>query len=312
MPKIKLEFGKGSWPALDEATTDGALPAMFIDGYQDEQGTYFKRPGTTQFGSASAIALPVQGIFWSITLQKFVAVGNGRIYTIDSAGVVTATTGDVVPSNQPARFTEDTSLVYVTAGGRIVSSNGTTANFLTDIAAPTTVSHLTWLDSHIIANEVGTGRFWWTDAASTVWSGTNYANADASIDKIVAIGAGWRELVLLGRHSTEIWYNSGETPATFRRMEGAFIERGCSAPYSLMKLDNTWFWLDHERQFIRLDGRSPKVISGPVNRILRELPSVEDLVCSPFQYLNQHFILMSSPTTGTSLIYDYVLDAWYQ
>lgn len=76
--------------------------------------------------------------------------------------------------------------------------------------------------------------------------------------------------------------------------------------------DNTLFWLDQYRNFIRLDGRNPKIVSGPVTRTLRELSDVSDMVCSQFQYLNNHFIVLSSVKSKFSMLYDYVLDAWYQ
>lgn len=310
---MKIEFGKGSWPALDEATIDGALPASFIDGYQDEQGVYFKRPGKTKLNSGTGDpAAPVQGIFWSVGLQCFIIVAKGILYKMTAAGVVTAITGDDVPTTVPATFAENGTTVYVTAGGKMVKTDGTTGAEETDAVAPTSVTHLTWLDSHIIANEVGTGRFWWTDAGAASWGATNYADANAAIDKIVALASLTRELYLFGTHSTEIWYNTGQTPATFQRQEGAYIERGCSAPYSVVKADNTLFWLDHERNFVKLVGRNPQSVSGPVNKILRELSSVADVVASTFQHLNQHFIMLSSSTNNLTLIYDYVLDSWFK
>jgi hypothetical protein len=95
-------------------------------------------------------------------------------------------------------------------------------------------------------------------------------------------------------------------------MEGAFIERGCSAPYSPIQADNTWWWLDHERGFGRLEGRNFKIVSQPVNTVLLALTDVSDLHTNHFQFNNRRFIALTSANSGLTLVYDYVLDAWYQ
>lgn len=312
MPSAMLEFGRGSWPTLDESTIDGQVAAQLIDGYQDEQGVYHKRPGKVRLG-VSSISLPVQGIYWSTVQQTFYAVGGGKLYKVSPAGVVTEMLGGSLPADKPAIFTESAAHVYACTGGKVLKTDGTTSEYESDVAvASLMVTHAAWLDGHVIMNEGGTNRFHWTDADVETFGAGNFAEANADYDNIVALGVGWRELVLLGTRSTEIWYNTGETPGTFERLEGAFIERGCSAPYSLCKVDNTWFFLDHERAFVRLEGRNPKVVSSPVAKQLRDLPDVGDLVCSTFQFNQRRFILLSSQSQGISWVYDYVLDAWYE
>lgn len=311
MPKVPLEFAPGSFPAFDEAVLDGKLVAQFYDGYEDDTGVKYKRPGLTAF-STSAIETPVQGVFWSEFLGCFIAVGNGKLYKVTTAGVVSAITGATTDNHNPARFTENGTVVYVTTGQKMLTTNGTTAAEVADVAAPTATTHLAWIDGHILTNQANSMFFWWADVATGEWNENNSESVNANIDKLVALDAGWRELLLFGTRSTEIWYNTGETPGTFQRMEGAYIERGCSAPYSVIMADNTWFWLDHERAFIRLDGRNPKVVSQPVNTLLRDLPDVSDLITSHFQYQNRRFLLLSSRSNNFTLVYDYPKDAWYQ
>lgn len=311
MPKVPLEFAPGSFPSFDEAVLDGKLTAQFYDGYEDETGARYKRPGFTAF-SDSAIETPVQGIFWSEFLGAFIAVGNGKLYKVTSAGVVTAITGATTDNHNPARFTENGTVVYVTTGQKMLTTNGTTAAEVADVAAPTVTTHLGWIDGHILANQANSMFFWWSDVDTYLWNENNSESVNSDIDKLVALGTGWRELLLVGSRSTEIWYNTGETPGTFQRMDGAYIERGISAPYSLVQDDNTWFWLDQERNFIRLEGRNPKIISTPVQSILVGLSDVSDLNASKFQYQNRRFILLSSRTNNLSLLYDMTKDAWYQ
>jgi len=311
MPKIPLEFAPGSFPSFDEAVIDGKVAARFYDGFEDEAGAKYKRPGFTTF-STSAIETPVQGIFWSEFLACFIAVGNGKLYKVTTGGVVSAITGATLDNHNPARFTENGTVVYVTTGGPMFTTNGTTASQVPDASAPVLTTHLGWNDGHILVNQANSQFFWWADVGTGIWDPNNSESPNADIDKLKALGVGWREILLIGTRSTEFWYNTGETPGTYQRIEGAYIERGISAPYSLILDDNTWFWLDQERNFIRLEGRNPKIVSVPVHTILSGLADVSDLVTSRFQYLNRRFILLSSRANNISLLYDITKDAWYQ
>jgi hypothetical protein len=80
----------------------------------------------------------------------------------------------------------------------------------------------------------------------------------------------------------------------------------------MVQADNTWWWLDHERSFVRLDGRQPKIVSQPIQAILRSYDDVSDFVSSYFQFNNRRFIALTSKVNDVSFVYDYVLDAWYQ
>jgi hypothetical protein len=53
-------------------------------------------------------------------------------------------------------------------------------------------------------------------------------------------------------------------------------EFGCIAPYSIVKDDQSFAWLDDKRRIVHSDGRSFKVISGPIQRELDDLDSPED------------------------------------
>lgn len=318
MPPLKLEFGKGSFPALDESMSDGQITPAMVDAYQDELGNFWKRPGLSATITATATLGTPSGLFWSTTLQKFIATDTtGKVVKVDPStyavtDISTGTASSTLSGSLTAQFADNGTHVWMAAGKKMSYTDGTVVTQCSDPIAPTTVTHPAFLDNHLLANQSGSALFWWTDAGTETWGASNFATADAEVDNIVAIASSFRELYLFGVRSTEVWYNTGNTPGTFQRLEGAFIERGCSAPYSIVKEDNTWFWLDHERQFIRLEGRSPKVISQPVNKVLRELSSVADMVAGRFQYLNRRFIMLSSVASNLTLLYDVTLDAWYQ
>jgi hypothetical protein len=54
-----------------------------------------------------------------------------------------------------------------------------------------------------------------------------------------------REIWLFGNNTTEIWINIGDPDFPFQRIQGAFLEIGCAAPYSVAKADNSLILARH-------------------------------------------------------------------
>jgi hypothetical protein len=71
----------------------------------------------------------------------------------------------------------------------------------------------------------------------------DFASAEASPDRAVALLVDHKEVWIFGDNSVEVWYNSGAADYPLTPIQGAFNELGCVAPYSVAKLDNGIFWL---------------------------------------------------------------------
>ena len=87
------------------------------------------------------------------------------------------------------------------------------------------------------------------------------ATAEGSPDDLIGLIVDHREVQFYGKHSIEIWYNSGAADFPFERQGNAFIERGCLARDSIIKIDNSVMFVGDDRIVYRLDGYSPIRIS---------------------------------------------------
>ncbi|MCV5997943.1 hypothetical protein, partial [Enterococcus faecalis] len=67
--------------------------------------------------------------------------------------------------------------------------------------------------------------------------------AEGQPDPLVAILSDHREIFLFGTETIEVWYNSGASDFPFERNQGAFIEKGCGARYSVAKQNNTVYFI---------------------------------------------------------------------
>lgn len=79
----------------------------------------------------------------------------------------------------------------------------------------------------------------------TDWDPLDVANAEGDTDNIIAFGVSKGEPWLLGERSIEIWYNAANAsgmPFSIRR--GLTIRVGCSAPDSVVAIDDQLMFLD--------------------------------------------------------------------
>jgi hypothetical protein len=303
----------GAYQNVDEVALTDVSPAL-INGYVDEVGATNKWPGL-QLWKDLSYNYPIQGMFlWGIK-NLLIVVANGHTWKITSNKTATdiTTVGQELSASKPATFASDGSSLWIATGGKIGYLVNETSNvvWVADGDAPTQVSHVAYLDGYIIANLLGSQKFYFTDPVDrTSWSSLDFATAEAQPDTLQALCVMWKELFLFGSSSVESWYNDGYTP--FSPISGAMIENGIGAPYSLVRAGGMLFWLDHRRRLVRLRGRSPEFIKHPFYKVIMGLPDIVDTQAFHVSVEGRSWIIFTFPSAELTLAYDYVLDQWSQ
>lgn len=313
MPKIPLPTIYSR--TIDESGLPDAMGARLVDGYVDtiqgmQQPNIRKRLGLTLFSDLGT-SLPVDGLYWWDAKGVAIAVSGGRIFKISSSdGNMTDVTGDELSVIGHATFADNGTYLVIASGGRMVTyDNSTTTALMADADAPTAVTHLGFLDRYILANSANTSRFYWSDVNAPLnWTSTSFANPESKPDIILSLNVGWREITLFGRESVEVWYNDGTNP--FSRLEGAYIERGCAAAYSVANAGGVWMWLDNERRVTMLEGRSPRLVSGPYDGMIRNVASVSDAYANFISIGGHAFYLLTFPSVDMTVAYDLTTGSW--
>jgi hypothetical protein len=280
-----------------------------------------RRPGLVLFSDV-ATGSPGNGIFYWDAMGKVIAVSGGKVFDISSAGTATQLTG-TLPSIVTATFADGQKLdgtpwLYIAANGLRYTTNGTTLLTPTDANTPS-ATHVAWINGRFIANEPGTNRFDFTDtnpATSNIendyWSATdNPLTAEARGDKLSALFTAFLEIYVWGAEGLELWQDDGITP--FTPIQSAFTSAGIEGPYAFGKIDNTIFALcviEGKRCVIRLNQRSPLIISEPIARVLSDMPMVSDATCDIISSGGISVALFNFPTAGESWAYDYKNDTW--
>ena len=306
-----LPFNGDPYAGVDETELSG-VSAYVMDAYVNELEHTCKRPGLLQFIDLGTNA-GVDGLYWWSRKRKAIAVSAGRVFQIDDfTGTVTELTGATLNIGARVSFATDGTKLIMANGGRmvhVIESGPLTV--MADPDAPISVSHVAYLDGYILANKRDTGIFHFSAVDDlTDWDAAEFASAEGKPDNITALYEGWNEVALVGPESIEIWVNDGQTP--FSRLSGGLIQRGCSAPNTFRQVGNSWMWLDENKRFVKLTGRTPEPVSFPFDKVLQGLPSVEEALADVMEIAGQSFYVVSFPLVHRTFVYNVYRNAWHE
>jgi hypothetical protein len=310
MAKVKIDIGMGAYKNVSELSTKDGVSPVLVDGYKNELGSDILRPGLKLFCDTNSGG-GVDGIYWSKVLRKLFAISNGKSYTISGGGTAT----DITNSNSmelasPGTFTEDGTRVFMANGGRIAYTTGGDTTFITDADAPTLCNSLTYLDGYILASH-GEASVRWCDTGDySTWGTLSLFTPETHYDKLKALRSTWREVLCFGADTVDTYYNDGVSP--FARLSGGFVQMGCIAGDSVVAIDNTWYWLNQDRQVVLLSGRTPQVISTPYSKEIQSYTSVEDAKAFSMKIAGKDFYVINFPSEDVTLVYDVMLKTWCQ
>lgn len=207
----------------------------------------------------------------------------------------------------------------VSIGGTFASQSMTVQAFVqvTDSDFPGAVT-VGYLDGYFVFNEPNSQKLWVTGLLDgTQVDPLDFASAEGSPDGIVGIIVDHREVWVFGTDSTEVWYNAGAADFPLARIQGAFNEIGCVAPYSIAKLDNNIFWLgcDARGQGIvyRTNGYvGQRVSTHAIEWQIQQYSNMSDAVAYTYQQDGHAFYVLNFPSGGTTWVFDVATGAWHE
>lgn len=294
----------------EQLTVEGAL---LMDGYIDvlPSGSRYvrRRPGLLSWMSDSGgVDGPVRSTYWSSLLSRVLMTWDAQISKVDSDGANTdysASLGSAVRHIWASDGTRD----FVASGGRIIHFDGATVTNMADADAPTTVTHIAYIDGYLLAITGANNKVYFSNVNDALtWDAIDFFSAAANPDIINALHIRNGSIYLFGPKTIELWRDDGETP--FSRISGGFIEEGLSAPYSVIVRDEGLFFLNHNRTFSRVVGTQVEHISTPYDKVIDGFSSVEDCVGDYFKENGQEFLTYSFAQGNRTLAYNLKTQEW--
>ncbi len=319
MPQENIVFGPLQESSYDEL---GGSSPLAINVIIDKNGVVYKRPGISTYDVAPSTVIDSSGIkgLYTTNDSQLFAVGstnlNRKIYKISggsSTDLSQVPNTTLIGTGRPT-FTE-TEVFLIIAGGsdiqKVTLSGNVSSRLLGD---PPQATHVAANSSRILANDAtidktkvrfsGISQGTLDTSGHENWSvGTasdgGFFTAEARPDNVVAIYENTNEIFVWGTDNFQVFVPDSSTifaPAATR-------EFGTIAPYSIIKKDQDFFWLDQHRRFVYSDGRTFKNLEKPIKKKLDSLSSVSD--CFGYRVLIGHIdcFVWTFPTAGVTFCY---------
>jgi len=115
----------------------------------------------------------------------------------------------------------------------------------------------------------------------------------------------------------EVWYNAGLADFPLARIDGAFMETGCLAPYSVAKLDNSVFWLGSDARgngiVYRNQGyNAQRVSTHAIEWQIQQYNVLNDAIGYSYQQDGHSFYVLTFPTAQATWVFDVATGAWHE
>ncbi len=261
---------------------------------------------------------PIRGM-WSFSNDASSAyvVSGTSLYKITTSYASTLL-GTVVGTG-PVSMADNGTQLFIAANGPSYIYNTSTNVFaqITDTDFPGAVT-VSFLDGYFVFNEPDSQKIWVTALLDgTSVDPLDFASAEGSPDGVVGIIADHREVWVFGTNSVEVWYNSGNADFPLSRIQGAFNEIGCAAPYSIAKLDNGLFWLGSDARgqgiVYRANGYTgQRVSTHAVEWQIQQYGSLSDAIGYTYQQDGHSFYVLIFPQANATWVYDVATQAWHE
>ena len=283
-------------------------------GKENEVASYVATPGLSLVATLGDG--PIRGMHAASNGTLYI-VSDDKIYSLNSSYISTELGTLNTVSGQVSMADNGTSMVIVDGldGYVITLSNGAFAQITDpDFNA---ADKVVFQDGFFIFNQKGTQRFFISALSSaTNYDALDFASAEGNPDDLISIISDHRDLWLFGTKSTEVFYNSGAV-FPFERIQGAFIEHGCAAAFSVAKMNNEVYWLGSDDQgngiVYKARGYEPQRISThAVELAIRQYSSIDDAVAYTYQENGHFFYALNFTNAETTWVFDSATGMWHE
>ncbi len=282
-------------------------------GKEGEVMALIDRPGYDELVSVGA-GLPQRGSI-TTTTGAYYTVNGGILWKISSSwvateiGTLSTSTGHVSMADNGVTL----AIVDGTYFYRITLSND---NFLrVDDNDLTCYKQVMYLDGYFIF--IGSDRFQISGLLDITVDASEYATSEGSPDGLVGGEVLERSLYVFNDRTTEIFYNSGDADFPFARMEGAFLEVGCAAKFSIAKTKDSLFFIAQDKDGAGLvykarGANMEKISTHAIEQQISSYGDISNAKAYVYQDEGSSFYVLNFDNQDTTWVYDINLGLWHE
>ena len=279
--------------------------------------TYYPTPGLRALSSPPAAGRG-RGVYRGSDGRLYVVVGQ-TLYRVASDWSWTSLGSLYDALTTPVSMSDNqTTLVAVDGTG-----NGYTVNLNTGVFG--TISdpafygspRVDFVDTFFVFAKPGTGQFYISDSNAVTFDSLYFATKIGASDLLATTAVVHREIWLIGQRTTEIWINSGAPAFPYEIMNGAFIQSGCAAVYSIGQIGDALFWLSEDAQGGRLvlkgqGYQAQRVSTHAIETAIAGYSTVSDAVAYTYQQEGHQFYVLTFPTADKTWCLDITTGQWHE
>ncbi len=289
----------------------------------DPSGSVTRRPGIMAYSVAPETSVNAGGIEGLFATDDGVllaaSTGPGRVLYEVAGGSALALQTNLPGTARPV-FAQ-TEMLVTMAGGREILKYERASHSVSLLGGnPPLASHVIAHASRLLANDTQVDRtavrYSSTFIGNTSYAGAEnwsfappagYVIAEARPDNVAAVHENTNNVFVFGQGTLQVY--GPDASAVY--LPEATREYGCGAPYSVIKNDQAFAWLDQFQRFVISDGRSIKVISDPIAKTLDEIDTYTD--CYGYRVMtgNVDCLVWTFPSDGRTFVYQ-VGSGWGQ
>jgi len=315
---LKTPILGGSYVARSINAADNRMVNLFAEAIPEgsggkEAGFLLRCPGLRLLATVGSG--PIRGLW--VTNGIAYVVSGSEFYSLSTSW--TATLLGTVSGTGPVSMADNGTQIFIACNPLSYIYNTSTAVFaqITDVDFPGAGS-VGYLDGYFVFNEPDSQKFWVTSLLDgTAIDPLDFASAEGYPDDVVALIVDHREIFLFGNTSVEVWYDAGTPDFPLARVQGAFMEVGCEAAYSVAKLDNSVFWLGSDARgrgiIYRANGYTPARIStNAVEYTIQSYGNITDAIGYTYQQDGHPFYVLIFPSAEATWVYDVSTQLWHE
>lgn len=271
--------------------------------------SYVARPALSSFATISSDN--IRGIFTqdgSGQTTVYVVSGND-LYTVNLNTAVYTKVGSV-PGSDFCTFSCTIYHIGIVSDGNLYLYDGTT---VTSVVVPDgqIVADITSLDNYFIVGIKNSNKFYWIKPGETTINALNFISAERNPDDIVTVMTIGDEMWAVGQSTVEIFTDTGDAAAPFRRINGRVYQVGCVDKHSLVKCNKDslpcLIWVTPTKEVILAQGVPAKVSNESIEELLKKSST---FTAWTFRTNRHDFYVLT--TDNETLVFDITTGGWFR
>ena len=341
---MKTPILGGSYIARSVNAADNRMVNLFPEAIPEggKEPAFLQRtPGLALWSYAGSLtgvpsSYPVRGMIltYDISASGSPAViyvvcgdsGAATVYSFRSDTYAWVTVGTVDGTDSVSMASSGTEVFIATnaGSGYIVTIATDTIAQIVDADFPG-ARQVTYLNGRFVFCTCRDQKVWCTDLlAGGSIDPLNFASAEKSPDPVIGVAASNGELWVFGTQTTEVWRDTGGAGFPYEPIQGVNINTGCVSGFTVVKVDESLFWLGQDINgrcvVYRSNGYSAQRVSNHSiewqiqDYTLSGPPWVqtnEEPWALSYQQQGHLFYILTFPNQGT-WVYDVVTQEWHE